>query len=212
MSWILCRRSLCTQRRRVSRSAGGVSSGNLLQSGSALMMLACTWPTLSPPNSCVPVSISYSTQPKAQMSVRLSTTLPRACSGLMYRAVPISTPTLVSPIGASGGCVRLGSRPSPVALASPKSSTFRRASGVILMLAGLRSRCTIPRSCAASSASVSCAARSSTSAIGRPRRAPGAPDGSPAAPQAFPLRPARGRARGCRRSRGYRRSSRCSDD
>ena len=30
-----------------------------------------------------PVSISYSTQPNAQMSVRLSTACPRACSGLM---------------------------------------------------------------------------------------------------------------------------------
>ena len=30
-----------------------------------------------------PVSISYSTQPNAQMSVRLSTAFPRACSGLM---------------------------------------------------------------------------------------------------------------------------------
>ena len=29
------------------------------------------------------VSISYSTQPNAQMSVRLSMRLPRACSGLM---------------------------------------------------------------------------------------------------------------------------------
>ncbi len=37
-----------------------------------------------PRNAVRPVSISYSTQPNAQMSVRLSTVCPRACSGLMY--------------------------------------------------------------------------------------------------------------------------------
>jgi hypothetical protein len=36
-----------------------------------------------PPNSILPVSISYSTTPKAQISARLSTGLPRACSGDM---------------------------------------------------------------------------------------------------------------------------------
>ena len=39
-----------------------------------------------------------------------------------------------------------------VALASPKSSSFTVPSGVTLMLAGLRSRWTMPFSCAASSA------------------------------------------------------------
>ena len=34
-----------------------------------------------------PVIISYSTTPKAQMSARLSTTWPRACSGAIYQAV-----------------------------------------------------------------------------------------------------------------------------
>ena len=48
--------------------------------------------TRSPPKALLPVSISYSTQPKAQTSVRLSTGLPRACSGHMYAAVPRTTP------------------------------------------------------------------------------------------------------------------------
>ena len=39
--------------------------------------------TVSPSNARRPVSISNSTQPNAQMSVRLSTACPRACSGLM---------------------------------------------------------------------------------------------------------------------------------
>ncbi len=48
--------------------------------------------TVSPANSVRPVSISYSTTPNAQMSDRLSTGRPRACSGAMYAAVPRMTP------------------------------------------------------------------------------------------------------------------------
>ena len=44
------------------------------------------------PNASRPVSISNSTQPNAQMSARLSTDCPRACSGLMYGAVPRINP------------------------------------------------------------------------------------------------------------------------
>ena len=52
-----------------------------------------------------------------------------------------------------------GRRPSPaIAFARPKSSTFTTPSGVILMLAGFRSRWTMPFSCAASSASAICRA------------------------------------------------------
>ena len=43
---------------------------------------------MSPPKSARPVSISYTTQPKAHTSLRLSTALPLACSGDMYAAVP----------------------------------------------------------------------------------------------------------------------------
>ena len=52
--------------------------------------------TVSPAKSCSPVSISYSTTPKAQMSARLSTAFPRACSGDMYAAVPRITPCMVA--------------------------------------------------------------------------------------------------------------------
>ena len=53
-----------------------------------------------------------------------------------------------------GACDRSGPAESPVvAFASPKSSTLTTPSGVTLMLAGFRSRWTIPFSCAASSAS-----------------------------------------------------------
>ncbi len=43
-----------------------------------------------------------------------------------------------------------------IAFARPKSSTFTVPSGRILMFAGFRSRCTMPRACAASSASAIC--------------------------------------------------------
>jgi hypothetical protein len=52
------------------------------------------------------------------------------------------------------------------ALASPKSSTLTLPSAVSLMLAGLRSRCTMPFSCAASSASAICRAIASVSSTG----------------------------------------------
>ena len=53
-----------------------------------------------------------------------------------------------------------------MALASPKSSTFTLPSGVTLMLAGLRSRWTMPFSCAYSSASAIWRAIGSASSIG----------------------------------------------
>ena len=44
------------------------------------------------------------------MSVRLSTAWPRACSGLMYAAVPRMTPSRVPPTVMVGDCVRSASR------------------------------------------------------------------------------------------------------
>ena len=65
-------------------------------------MAAIVSETVSPENTLRPVSISYSTQPNAQMSARLSTALPRACSGLMEDAVPRITPAFVLPIPTVG--------------------------------------------------------------------------------------------------------------
>src|SRR5688572_8336338 len=63
------------------------------------------------------------------MSVRLSTTCPRACSGLMYAAVPSTTPAPVRPtVGKCEGSGRC--RPASAglrALASPKSSDLDHA-------------------------------------------------------------------------------------
>ena len=115
-------------------------AGNSVQSGSRLVMAPSTSADESPGNDRQPVSISYSTQPNAQISVRRSTGSPRACSGLMYATVPITAPSAVDstpdPVGP-------GSRGASN-FATPKSSTFTVPSGAILMLAGFRSRWTIP--------------------------------------------------------------------
>ena len=57
------------------------------------------------------------------------------------------------------------------AFASPKSSTFTTPSPRTLMLAGFRSRWTMPCSCAASSASAICVAIGSASSSGNGPRA-----------------------------------------
>ena len=88
-------------------------------------------------------------QPKAQMSVRLSTGCPRACSGLMYAAVPMMP---VVRCGERGLVDEQCWRPRSSALARPKSRTFIIPSARHAMLAGFKSRCTMPCSCAASSA------------------------------------------------------------
>jgi hypothetical protein len=51
--------------------------------------------TVSRANGRRPVIISHSTTPNAQMSDRLSTGRPQACSGLMYAPVPRITPCVV---------------------------------------------------------------------------------------------------------------------
>ena len=76
-------RSLCKQWRKSSRSRAGVEEGNAFQSGSRSRMAAKVSATVCPVKGGRPVSISYRTQPKDQMSARVSTGRPRACSGLM---------------------------------------------------------------------------------------------------------------------------------
>ena len=80
--------------------------------------------TVSPGNALRPVSISNRTEPNAQISVRLSTVFPRACSGLMYAAVPRIVPGREAVI-----IVGEFDRFAPAVstshiLASPKSSTL----------------------------------------------------------------------------------------
>jgi len=86
--------------------------------------------------------ISYSTTPNAQMSARLSTGLPRACSGDMYAAVPRMTPACVAAMLTVGEASELAAAAASATFANPKSRTFTVPSGLILTLPGFRSRCT----------------------------------------------------------------------
>ncbi len=144
MSRRRCRTSFWRQRRRRPCTARGTVGGRLVQSGSRSITAATTSAVVSPTNARRPASISYSTHPKAQMSDRLSTAFPRACSGLMYGAVPRIAPSSVAPAVIDAACVSsfasIGARSDPNAFAKPKSSTFTMPSGVILMFAGFRSR------------------------------------------------------------------------
>ena len=65
------------------RTVGGVVAGIAPRSGSRVSTDASVSLSVSPPNGRWPVTISYSSTPNAQMSARLSTSLPRACSGAM---------------------------------------------------------------------------------------------------------------------------------
>ncbi len=95
--------------------------------------------TLEPPNAGRPVNISYKVTPSEKMSERASASavLPAACSGDMYRGVPMTWPVIV----------RLSSSLS-TSLARPKSVTLIRPLLSIRMLPGLMSRWTTPLSCA----------------------------------------------------------------
>jgi len=83
MSRMRCLMFFARQRRNTATTAGGTVEGSAVQSGSFSTTAAMVSVMLSPLNARCPLSISKSTAPNAQMSPRLSTTPPRACSGLM---------------------------------------------------------------------------------------------------------------------------------
>ena len=156
---------------RVAGTVGGSAS----QSGSRFSTVASVSDMSSPSNARLPVSISNSTQPNAQMSARLSTVFPRACSGDMYAAVPRIMPAcVIAGVVIVGDIDEIRRRARPtgsIAFARPKSSTFTVPSARTLMFAGFRSRWMIPCSCAASSASAICFAIGNASSSGIAPRA-----------------------------------------
>ena len=146
-----CFGSFCRQARSSRRTFQGARS----HSGSLVNTSAKTCAIVSPVNRRCPVSISQRTTPKAQMSARRSTICPAACSGAIYPAVPRIIPACVAPMVSVG---ELFGSPLPAAAgcvtaARPKSRTLTTPAGVVMMLAGFRSRWMMPLSCAASSAS-----------------------------------------------------------
>ena len=125
----------------------GVAAGRLFQSGARWTLSPAS--LVRPVNARPAVSISKSTQPKAQMSVRRSTGRPRACSGLMYAGVPKIAPGRVTiepvPVAMSAAApARVEAAGGSSVLAMPKSSTLTMPSGRTFTFAGLRSRWTIP--------------------------------------------------------------------
>ena len=102
------------------------------------------------------------------MSVRLSTSVPAACSGLMYAGVPMTAPArdTIAVAGTGSPVAGIAVAGSRSMAARPKSSTFTVPSAVVMTLAGFRSRCTTPFSCAASSAAAIWLAQSSADATG----------------------------------------------
>ena len=166
MSARRCLGSFRKHRRRSVTIDRGNAAGNAVQSGSSRRIAASVSDASSRANAGAPVSISYSTQPNIQMSARGSSRCPRVCSGLMYATVPRIVCSRVVPIVAALDARTSVDGSSPPAVARPKSSTFTTPSGVILMLAGLRSLWTMPLSCAASSASAICRAMARLSGTG----------------------------------------------
>ncbi len=71
------------QRRNTRRTPLGVASGTASNGGSSLSTDAITIDTFSPSNARFPTSASSRHTPNDQMSLRASTALPWACSGLM---------------------------------------------------------------------------------------------------------------------------------
>ena len=101
-----------------------------------------------------PVSMLKSTSPREYTSVRWSSFSPASCSGLMYSGVPNETPAVVTV------CEPAPSRCTVFAI--PKSTTFTQSVPsrwrATITFSGLRSRWTMPRWCAAKSASATCLA------------------------------------------------------
>src|SRR5580704_6023735 len=101
--------------RLITRSRGLATSNG---AGSRSRIAATTLAGLEPSKARLPVSISYSTQPKLNRSLRASTSLPCNCSGDMYCNVPRICPC---PVRARVTSV---SWRGEVCLANPKSSSL----------------------------------------------------------------------------------------
>ena len=108
-----------------------------------------------PSNGRCPATISYRTAPSAQMSLRASASRPSTCSGAMYCTVPRIVPCAVSGAAVASRVIpdiEIGAA-APRSFATPKSSSFA-PDLISMILAGLRSRWTMPALCAAPSALV----------------------------------------------------------
>ena len=128
----------------LQRRAAPTAAATVLVSGSAARMAATMLAWLLPSNAFLPVAISYTTAPKAKMSVRASASLPSSCSGAMYCNVPAIVPSAVTGCIVAVAAISL-TIPAPdifppaMIFANPKSSSFTPVR-VSMMLPGFRSR------------------------------------------------------------------------
>ena len=107
-----------------------------------LANVASSSPRVSAWNGGSPVSSSYSTRPaRRRRCAHPIRRRPTACSGERYSGVPAISP------------IRESRWPPPRSSASPKSRSFGSRSGPTRMLAGFRSRWTMPCACRKSTAS-----------------------------------------------------------
>ena len=114
-----------------------------IDGGSLDMIAVISDAWLAPEKAFFPVAISYSTAPRAKMSVRPSASLPSSCSGAMYWNVPRIVPACVRFVPA---CVwrieteeELPAGETAASFARPKSTSLT-PDFVSMMLPGLRSR------------------------------------------------------------------------
>ena len=121
-------------------NAWRVFSGRALQSGSRSRTAAMVSASVSPGNAARPASISYSTQPNDQISLRLSTGLTSRLLGAHIGRRAQDCPLSRSDRHSETLSSRELDSSSVRTFASPKSSTFTVPSGVMLMLAGFKSR------------------------------------------------------------------------
>src|SRR5262249_18498016 len=95
---------------RTRRISNGIDAGRAAQSGSNVTTRAKTSVAVSPLKAGFPVNISYNAHPNAHTSDARPASLPLACSGDIYAAVPKSTPgieaalTRVGEFDTSGTC------------------------------------------------------------------------------------------------------------
>ena len=149
-------------RSTVSGIAARTIDGGDTESSECRAMIACA---VDPVNGGSPTSISYVTHSRLYSSLRPSiSTLPVACSGLMYAGVPMTVPV----------CVMWCASPAALsARAMPKSATTA-VPPESMMFSGLMSRCTTPWLCAYASAPATSAVirrvSSSDSCFSRSRR------------------------------------------
>ena len=157
-SCALCHRSSGSLARqvRITRSSESGASGCTVEigGGSRSRIEAIRLARLFASKARLPVVISYSSEPRAKMSVRASASRPSICSGAMYWNVPTIAPSSVSGFACVIAAVSaFGSFAAGCAnFARSKSSSFAPLF-VSMTLPGVRSRWTMPARCARSSAS-----------------------------------------------------------